>query len=62
MRLGGVVDNVFRTDRQTERRTDGQTDRQGETYIPPPNFVCGGYKNMKLYIKDDNLHNPMQKW
>jgi len=23
----------------------GQTDRQGETYIPPPNFVCGGYKN-----------------
>ena len=23
--------------------TDGWTDGQGDSYIPPPNFVCGGY-------------------
>ena len=32
---------------QTDRQTDGQTDRQTRwfLYTPPPNFVCGGYKN-----------------
>ena len=28
----------------TDGQTDGQTDRQGDSYIPPPNYVCGGYK------------------
>ena len=35
-----------RTDRQTDRRTDGRTDgrtdEQGESSIPPLNFVSGG--------------------
>ena len=31
-----------------DRRTDGQTDRQGDSYIPPPNFVCGGYNDLRL--------------
>ena len=34
MRLGGVADNVFRTDRRT--------DRQGEKYIPPQTSFVGG--------------------
>jgi len=29
--------------------TDGRTDGQGDSYIPPPNFVCGGY-NYDLII------------
>ena len=28
--------------------TDRRTDRHGYPYIPP-NFVCGGYKKMKIY-------------
>ena len=27
-----------------ERQTDGRTVGQGDSYIPPMNLVCGGYK------------------
>ena len=30
---------------QTDRQTDGWTDRRGDSYIPPLNFVYGGYNN-----------------
>ena len=33
-----------RTDGRTDRRTDGRTDEQGESSIPPLNFVLGGIK------------------
>ena len=26
-----------------DRRTDGRTDGHGDSSIPPPNFVAGGY-------------------
>ena len=29
---------------QTDGRTDGQTHGQGDSSIPPPNFVAGGIK------------------
>ena len=35
--------------RQTDRRTDGRTDGQGESSIPPSNFVGRGYKKMRLF-------------
>ena len=31
-----------RTDGQTDRQTDRRTDEQGESSIPPLNFVAGG--------------------
>jgi hypothetical protein len=31
---------------------DGWTDEQGDSYIPPPNFVCGEYKKLKYDAKD----------
>ena len=33
-----------RTDGQTDGQTDGRTDEQGESSIPPLNFVAGGIK------------------
>ena len=38
-----------RTDRQTDGRTDGRTDEQGESSIPPLNFVSGGIKICMRY-------------
>ena len=45
----------MRTDRRTEGRTDGETDGQTDMVIPvyrppPPNFVAGGIKSLKLYV------------
>ena len=34
--------------RQTDGRTDRRTDGQGESSIPPSNFVGRGYKNCKI--------------
>ena len=30
---------------------DGRTDGQGESYIHPPNFVCGGYNKAKKRLE-----------
>ena len=32
---------------QTDGQTDRQTDGQGDSSIPPPNFVAGGIKKKK---------------
>ena len=44
MRLGGVGDNVFRTDRQTDRQTGGNL------YTPLTSFVGGIIKFCKHQI------------
>ena len=36
--LETILPNRASTDRRTDRRTDGQ----GDSSIPPPNFVAGG--------------------
>jgi hypothetical protein len=41
-RLGGVA---------LTRYMDGRMDRQGDSYIPPQNFVCGGYNKRACHIK-----------
>ena len=45
------------TDGRTDGRTDGQTDRrtdeQGESSIPPLNFVSGGITMVTLTMLDD---------
>ena len=35
---------------QTDRRTYVQTDGQGESSIPPSNFVGRGYKNVAYFV------------
>ena len=40
--LGGVALTRY-MDGWTDGRTDGRTDGQGDSYIPLPKFVCGGY-------------------
>ena len=47
-----IVEDTERTQfcPQTDRRTDGQTDGQGETSIPPFNFVeVGGIINAQYF-------------
>ena len=39
----------------TDRRTDGQTDGQGESSIPPSNFVGRGYKYSNIEDMEDHL-------
>jgi hypothetical protein len=41
-RLGGVA---------LTRYMDGRMDRQGDSYILPKNFVCGGYNKRACHIK-----------
>jgi hypothetical protein len=41
-RLGGVA---------LTRYMDGRMDRQGDSYIPPQNFVCGGHNKRACHIK-----------
>ena len=37
-----------RTDRQTDGQTDRRMDEQGESSIPPLNFVAGGINNSDM--------------
>ena len=39
----------LQTDGRTDARTDGRTDGQGESSIPPSNFVGRGYNNIILF-------------
>ena len=48
--LSWTVDATGRT-RKVNRQTDAQTDRQGESNIPPPNFVARG-----IMMTDFSLH------
>ena len=41
---------------QTDGRTDGRTDGQGETSIPPSNFVGRGYNETVECISDTVQH------
>ena len=41
----------LQTDGLTDRLTDGRTDGQGESSIPPSNFVGRGYKNILERMK-----------
>ena len=43
-------DNKVSVDRHADGRTDRQTDGQADSYILPPNFVCGGYNDRELYF------------
>jgi len=48
--------------KSVDRRTDGQTDRQGDSYIPSLNFVCGGggYKKNKAYWLECSPRNQIR--
>ena len=39
-----------RTDGRTDRQTDRRTDEQGESSIPPLNFVSGGYNEVCIIL------------
>jgi hypothetical protein len=38
-------------------KVHGRTDGQGDSYIPPPNFVCGGY-TYEPHKTNESKHEP----
>ena len=52
----------LQTDGRTDGRTDRRTDGQGESSIPPSNFVGRGYNKTKLlFYSDIGLRHIMIK-
>ena len=47
---------------QTEGRTDGRTEGHGDSSIPPPNFVAGGYNNIYSRTWDRKIPSEHQCW